>query len=533
MKHLLHRLSLALPPLLLLAATPAFDTNDDAVSMFTACGFWTGQPDETLIFISTYLGRVLCRLYEGWPAPNWYVCFQYAVLLAAHTVVLASVARPQCSPRAGMAGLLWTLVFFLPALLRPQYTITACWAGLAGWLLLVQGLRKPGLSPLHFPGAAIFLLLSALIRWQALAGLGLLLSALSLLQVFEKKRWPIRWPHGLKKTGLAALVLLLPAGLAWQENRGRPENASLSYQNAIDAVVNGPNCLDAVGLQAAGFSANDLGLLQKWFWIDGRIFAPEKIENLSRGIRCPRSWKDGLRHFAGALYLEWWHLTGAAAGALLLGMFGPENRRRALFAAGVVALLFLLLSFWSRLPHRILFPLLAAAFAWLWVTRTPPRVAEPKPPWWVYPALAGLFLFQGIYLWLQNAQNRLARQEFQDAAAWTARQPETLVVVQGGSFPYEGAFSWQNPALRWSSHNLVPTGYLLHTPVYRDILRYHGLEDLAAALSQKHPLVLLNPPVDRLRVFYLEHYGRDIQLRPVESGVRIGGQPVPAYVPDL
>ena len=530
---------LGLPILFLLLATPAFDTNDDPASTFTACGFWTVQPGDMLIFTSLRISSTLRYLYEQWPLPNWYVFYQYAVLFAANAVITVLLSRTTGADKsrsfvAGWPAVLWCAVFFLPTLLRPQYTVTACWAGIAGWLLLAEGLRLPNFRWKLYLSAGVFLFLFALIRYQAFLGIDLLLGPLIFYRDFEKIKLGTARTVFSKRYAVAALLLLLPILHEQFERRQRPSGASMAYQNAIDAIVNGPNCIDDAHLSGAGFSANDWAMMQKWFWIDGVVFAPEKIEQLSQGIRCPRTFWAGLRHFAGSLYLEWPYIALVLMSAAALQMFSPAQRRRTLWTALYLAVLFLGLSYWSRLPFRIIFPFMAAAFSWLQYNRA--RVAGKKSP----PdsqgldfrsafLLAAIFALQFINLWQQNISNQQSRQEFREAAVWFQQNPQTLFVVQGGSFNYEGAFSLQNPALVWSAHNLAPTGFLLHTPVFQDILRHHGMSDLSQALLEKRTIVLINPPVETLRRFYQEHYGREIRLLPVESGVKVNGELMPAY----
>lgn len=530
---------LGLPILFLLLATPTFDTNDDPASMFTACGFWTGQPGDTLIFTNLRISSVLCYLYEQWPLPNWYVCYQYAVLFAANAVIAVLLSRTSGIEKSekfvgDRAAFLWCVVFFLPVLLRPQYTITASWASIAGWLLLAEGLRLPNFRWKLYLSAGVFLFLSELIRYQAFLGIGLLMGPLIFYREFEKIKLGALRTVFSKRYAVAALLLLLPILHEQFERREHPASASMAYQNAIDAVVNGPNCIDESHLLAAGFSANDLVMLQEWFWIDGSIFASEKIEQLGQGIRCPRTFGAGPRHFAGSLYLEWPYVALVLMSAAALQMFSPPQRRRTLWTALYLTVLFLGLSYWSRLPFRVLFPFMAAAFAWLQFSQT--RVLSERSPTSSLGAgfrsallLAAILALQNIHLWRQNISNQQSRREFREAATWFQQNPQTLFVVQGGSFNYEGAFSWQNPALAWSAHNLAPTGFLLHTPVFQDILQYHGMSDLAQALLEKRAIVLINPPVETLRRFYREHYDREIRLLPVESGVKVNGETMPAF----
>jgi len=422
----------------------------------------------------------------------------------------------------------WCVVFFLPTLLRLQYTVTACWAGIAGWLLLAEALRQPRFQWVLCLFAGAFLFLCALIRYHAFWGISLFLLPLSVFGVRLGKRFRARY-------WFVGAVLLLPVAYQQVESHERlhlPEGdaTTLTYQTAIDAVVSGPNCIGEEHLRANGFGANNLLLLQKWFWIDSAVFAPEKMERLGKGIRCPRSFMAGLRHFAGSLYMEWPYVLLALFCAAAFGLFGAEQRSCTLWTGLYLSVIFLFLSYWSRLPFRVMFPFMAAAFAWLQSNRIGPSPRRRRMSACGVLLLVAITIFQSVNLWRQNVRNQTSRREFREAVAWLGQRPDTLFVVCGGSFNYEGAFSWKNLATANGTHNLVPTGYLLHTPVSRHILDKNGINDLASALLEKRPIVLINPPVEALRRFYQEHYNIEIRLSPTESGIVVEGKRMPTFV---
>lgn len=509
----------------LTTATLAFDTNDDTVSFFQTSGCLTGTPDGRLIFSHPWIGQLLAWLYRVLPGPNWYVWYLYGALLLSNIFItkllLENSARTTATPEAtGWKGLPakvilgaaagWNLLFLCTALLRPQYTVASMWLGAAGWFWLFYKLpfRDDFEQPLsksegimtsfrqdkslypHFFIGILLLLASALVRWHAFVGISILLVPVLGYYLKGRRRW--LW---LTFAGTMGLLLYINEHINQQR---QPTETSMAYQMAIDAVVNGPNNLDSVTIKNKQFTINDLNLLQGWFWIDKTVFSPKKIIHLSEGIRQWRTPYQSLRHLASNAYDNWPHvLVWLFVGLALWKHIAKGQQKQVLWVVLWLCVVLGALAMTSRTPFRVIFPLVALLTAAVTMVH--------KPDWTklCWPLLILLGILQFYALSRCHQQNSFYTAAYQRNATHLKQNPATLYVIRGAAFPYEGSFSWwYNPRDRL--HNLLPTGYLIHTPLYNDVLRQWNMENLAPALRRRSDVQLVDAPTEALERFYLE-----------------------------
>lgn len=518
-----------------IAATPAFDTNDDAVSFFQTSGCLTGTPDSRLIFSHPWIGGTLAWLYRILPGPNWYVWYLYGALLLSNTFItkllLENAARTTATPEAtgrqglpakailGVAGG-WNLLFFCTALLRPQYTVASMWLGAAGWLWLFcklpfrddseksstqsdsipVSLRED--KSLYLPlfiGIA-FLLLSALVRWHAFVGISILLVPVLGCYLKGSRRW-----YWFGFAAVLGLLLYLNESLNQQK---QPVETSMAYQVSIDAVVNGPNNLNSENIKDKKFTINDLNLLKQWFWIDKTVFSPEKIIHLSEGIRQWRTPYQGLQHFMFYVSYNWlyvlvWLFVGPG-----LWIASVKGQRIRVLGAGLWLCIVLGgLAITSRAPFHVFFPFVALLTAAVGIIHRPDWTKLRRP----------LLILMGITqiyaLHRSHENNSFSIAAYQSNAAQLRQNPATLYVVSGAAFPYEGSFSWWYHPEHDRLRNLLPTGYLIHTPLYHDVLRQWHMDNLATDLRRRNDVQLLGAPVEALERFYLEKYPIERELK--------------------
>jgi hypothetical protein len=497
-------------------ASLAFDTNDDVASFFQTSGYLTGSPDGRLMFSHHWIGEALAWLYRTLPGPNWYVWYLYAALLIANILMTQILTQHETRGEGWAIRIGYSVLFFCTALLRPQYTIVAMWLGAAGWFwvfrLLSEDDRQATIEPLrstpmqwrslkhiiHLSIGAALLLASALVRWHAWAGISLALVPLLSCYVGRSKR--LFW-FGF--AGFMGLLLFLNDSFVQQQ---QPLETSMKYQTAIDAVVNGPNQLDSIVISHKQFTINDLKLLQQWFWIDKSVFSPEKIVQLSEGIRQWRTPYQSLRHLATNMYDNWPHvLVWLLVGLGLLQGVPPHKQKQVLLAGLWLLVLLLALAATSRTPFRVIFPFTALLIAALSLVH--------KPAWgrvhWLFVVL--LAIVQAYALYCCHTQNEGYIIDYQKNKTLLKQHPTTLYIIRGDAFPFEGALSWwYNPKDRM--HNLLPTGYLIHTPMYNEVLRQWGIDNLAPALPSRPDIQVIDPPTEALEQFYREKYGLEIDL---------------------
>ena len=518
----------------LATATLTFDTNDDAVSFFQISGCLTGMPDGRLIFSHPWVGGILAWLYRILPGPNWYVWYLYGALLLSNVLItkllLENYTRMTATPEAtGWKGLPskailgvaagWNLLFFCTALLRPQYTVVSMWLGAAGWFwlfcklpfredseqsstqsdsILVSLRLDKSLYPSFFIGI-VFLLASALVRWHAFVGISALLTPVLGYYIKGPRRW--LW-FGF--AAMAGLLFYLNEHLNQQK---QPLETSMAYQVAIDAVVNGPNNLDSASIKDKQFTINDLILLKQWFWIDKTVFSPEKIIRLSKGIRQWRTPYQGLQHFMFYVSYNWLYVLVWLFVGLGLWIASAKGQRIRILGAGLWLYILLgALAMTSRTPFHVFFPFVALLIAAVCIVHRPDWT---KLRW---PLLVLMGISQVYALHRSHSNNSFSIAAYQSNAAHLKQNAATLYVVAGAAFPYEGSFSWWYHPQDGRLHNLLPTGYLIQTPLYNDILRQWNIANLAPDLRRRSDVQLVGAPTEALERFYLEKYPLDIDL---------------------
>lgn len=518
----------------LTTATLAFDTNDDAASFFQISGCLTGTPDGRLIFSHPWIGGILAWLYRALPVPNWYVWYLYTALLVSNvfitnlliknnvqTAVSSKVTEWKQLLSVEILGTAvgWNLLFFCTALLRPQYTIASMWLGAAGWFWLFSkfplqddfensSMKSTSVTTSlwqdkrlyqHLFIGTVFLLASALVRWHAFVGISILLVPVLGYFIKGRRRW--LW---LGFAGVVGLLLYLNEYINQQR---QPLETSMAYQVAIDAVVNGPNSLDSATIKYKQFTINDLNLLQQWFWIDKTVFSPEKIIQLSEGIREWRTPYQSLQHLMSHVHYNWPYMLVWLLVALGLWKSSAKGRRKQMLWAGLwLCLLLGVLAMTSRTPFHIIFPFVALLTAALSMLL---RLEWTKLRW---PALVLLGITQIYALSGTHQKNSYYTATYQSNAAHLKQNTATLYVIKGGSFPYEGSFSWWYNPQHDQLHNLLPTGYLIHTTLYNNILRQWDIDNLAPTLRHRNDIQLVDAPTETLEQFYLEKYQPEVNL---------------------
>lgn len=519
----------------LVATTPAFDTNDDAVSFFQTSGCLTGTPDGRLIFSHPWIGGILAWLYRALPGPNWYVWYLYGALLLSNIFItkllIENTARATATSQAtGWKGMSakailgvaagWNLLFFCTALLRPQYTVVSMWLGAAGWLWLfcklpfrddwekssiisdniLASLRKDKSLYPHFFIATAVLLLSALVRWHAFLGISFLLVPVLGYYIKGRRRW--LW------FGFAAMVGLLFYLNEYLNQQKQPLDTSMAYQIAIDAVVNGPNSLDSVSIKSKHFTINDLSILKQWFWVDKTVFSPEKIIRLSEGIRQWRTPYQGLQHFMFYVSYNWLYVLVWLFIGLGLWISSTKAQRKRLFGVGLWLCVVLgVLATTSRTPFHVFFPFVALLTTAVCIVQRPDWA---KLRW---PLLILMCIAQVYALHRSHEKNSFSIAAYQNNIVELRQNTGRLYVVAGAAFPYEGSFSWWYHNQDDRLHNLLPTGYLIHTPLYNDILRQWNIDNLATDLRLRNDVQLGGAPMGDLERFYLEKYPLEVGLQ--------------------
>lgn len=524
--------NVALFGFVLFLGTPGFETNDDAAMMMFSSGYLTGEPSEYLILTNICVGFVLKHLYRTVPSFNWYVIFLYSTHFVSMVFICWAFTRQKRS-LLGLSLFLAVFVLFETALLvRLQFTATGFVAGVAGALVFMECLETEMEN--RAVGVVVALLLfmiAGLVRWQVLYGVLLVFSPTLFFALIEKRQLLI--PMFL----LSLLVIFWTIG--WFEEKyylerfGTP--SFLEYQKAVEVLANDPLAVSKESLEAVGWHGNDLRLFKQWFWVDKETFSRERVIRFSELVRSHRDvWSSCAYLFRVFRSEAVTILYGAIC--LLVPFFCVGKGRRYVIATVLTAItVFVGLGCFSRLPHRVFFPLVF--FLSCLSLRLVLRAGDMEslrsvvcPRFILFMSvIAMLLLVQGYRLFAMSSWNKTARERFEKAEEEIFSEKNKLFVVRGGTFPFEGIPLFTNPVEK-GILNMLPTGWASNTPVFDDVLKRFTITNLTKALFERDDICIVGGSEafrGELKEFIRRHYDTDVifqecrEKRDLLSAIRV------------
>ncbi|TDQ19596.1 hypothetical protein DFQ04_1420 [Algoriphagus boseongensis] len=208
-----------------------FQTNDDVLMMWLVSGAYTGEPESYAVFIHPWLSWVLSSIYKVSPDINWYGAVWFLVNWASGLVLLHQVHQKEFSTEWKNFWSLFTLLISIHLGFFPQFTLIAGYAGLAGFLIILQ---KPKISNWGKSMAFLLLFFGLMIRWEAVALIGMgwtwsnwVFSRFSEKRVFQKILLPL---------SLAGLVLLGK----WTYEQNYVDQDFLAFNRSRAKVIDHP-----------------------------------------------------------------------------------------------------------------------------------------------------------------------------------------------------------------------------------------------------------------------------------------------------
>ena len=541
--------------LFLACATPFYETNDDLMMQMIASGFLTGHPDEHLVFTNVLIGGALRFLYGTGAGCNWY----YIYLLAVHCAALTAIAFLVVSRRGGWLFTLLYVGFFLfveaPILLYLQFTTTAFLAGIAGLLLLVDGLQ-PG-HPAHWPkviAGIAFAGLMCLIR-EPVALLFAVIACPFLLERLGLAQW-----RRLLGTFLTiAGILLVLHGIDHRAYQRDPAWAEFSEYNRLRGKIHGTALMKFIPKAAptVGWSEIDAWMFSKFYFSDPDVYAgvPRMRLFLDRlKVLAQDEPASSLKFSASFLFLPkiFRHAAStlmvlAVLNAMWCILAAGAFRRRCLATLLIYYGLFVVLSFYllrtARLPDRVSYniPLFIHVICLYWATGFHNlSVAITRPDWlnvflappWRAKALrlatltlidiwVVLYLFclaeWTLGMWSANTFNRnleqISHKIHEPIRTLMPDQKTPILIAMPADSVLEQCIFFQSSAEK-SPFFLVPYGWITHSPLFNQILERHRLRPYSLSLVDRQDVFFLMETkwLEPLWKFYYEHYGLDVRF---------------------
>lgn len=275
-----------------------YQENDDAYMRLLVSGRLGGgvpaAPSPYILHSHALLGHALATLYTAWPAAPWYDIALLAAALTALTAVTRAATRHARNGLA-LAGLMAVCAGCgILTLTNLQFTIVATLLAFGGAWLWLSELAIP--KSAGSARATMFVVGGGCIAWAALirseaAWLGSVCAA------------PLAWayvrraPDGLRAArraavgfGFTMIVVLIGLSLSQTALYARsPEWFDCLQFNAakrpiVDDGLPATREDLPTAYSAAGLSANDVALLQQWFFLDPSVFTAESLQRLTTAV---------------------------------------------------------------------------------------------------------------------------------------------------------------------------------------------------------------------------------------------------------
>lgn len=523
-----------------------YQTNDDVAMNLYASGKALGQPpSEFLLFQHFVIGLLLEFLYTHFPTLPWYGMLMYAYLFLSCLGGSYAVSRLRPSP--GFAGLsvVPLILFYLPVIVSPQFTICAGYLAISGVLLLYSVICQPSPSIRGnfwmISVASVLLVVAGLIRFYSLLLVLLLMAPVYLYLLVTRIRATLRY-----LLPVLGGVLCLSGLLNWGQQiyyRHSPGwDKFYSYNNVRADFMDRHrivwNEMTAPLFKQIGWSQNDLAMLTSWFYLDPEIYSFQKLAFVSQHA----SVLPGPRILWSRIFTDLKTCFFSYAGLATLFLCGwlLVKGKGILRAFAVLALLWCSILFVGinvaerHLPLRVWLVIILGLYGSqvaLWS-----QVGEENR-WRVSGAIVRFgriaFLVLGaafctaccwgqigsvIYL---SRVGEIRRARFQtDLARLQPRQTQ-LFVTWGGSFPYE---EFQLPThARPISENmqLLGLGVGNHEPFVQTRLQSFKISDLYQSFYTREDIFLICEDFQKpLLIQYIEeHYQTKVEIVTVFKGM--------------
>lgn len=468
--------------LLLLVFPISFDNNDDQYMFFISSGAMSGHSMPDLLLTHFFIGKILNLLFSFSKQVNWYTLYLQASLTLAFGAVFLVITAGQ---QSFLKKTFWIL-FVLPGIaalcfIKLQFTTVALFCGFAALLCLQSELPQVPKYVLAF----FLVALSILIRKESFYLVILFSVPIVLTKGCNRKtlKYDALWAF------LVIAFFLVSTYLNSREAAYRQQD-TYSYLAAQDIIAAKPIRYDDLLLKKYHFSKDDLTLLQNWFPADQAYMTGSQIVRLAEALRSSRDLQEIRQELIRTAIAERYILSLYLLSLLGVVFFARGGRRISLLNLAAVVLLFIYLSAYSRLPHRVIYPILA----YLLLANLLLFMHQNKNNNIGHIALL-LFFLLGSYKFYCVSKlysiNREYHRKFEQYQQEIRSHPDQLFIGLYDGYPVEYMNAYTLPQDPGAGHNLILTGWYAYSPYHRSLLETHGLHNLSSDLETKKNVFFL------------------------------------------
>jgi hypothetical protein len=514
---------------ILLALTPRYETNDDAGMNLIAAGRgFVDRPDEHLLYSNVLIGLALKSLYQIAPSIPWYGGLWFLTACASLVAICYSCLRRATSEwTLGLAGaFLWFAG--VPDLTQLQFTRIAFLAGLAGLLLLADGIRSGGGWRQQW-FAVPLLLVGGLIRYDAVRLVCVVFSPVILWML-----WHCRAEKNARRAvAVLAGCLLLGWGAVrfndWYYARDADWKDFYSFNirrvEFMDFDHVEYNSQTASAFEAAGWKPIDLKMLRNWAFLDADRYNTQKLgailDALPASRPASRPWLALFEQLAADG--EFWGLLACGA-AIVVVLAVDRSARFVPLACFLTALVTCAVVYrFMHLPARVYCPVFGGIAATALVFSNGPRYFGKRPPWIATTVgrqvalaiLGAIIAWRGYALWHSNANYVSYHKSAVAMLGNLAPKSNQLFVIWAGDFPFEFV------TLPLASQPL-PADFKVMTMgntsgFTRQRMKKLGVRDLRELVRHGGPIYFICQKADTalLDAYLATHYGEHLKSQEV------------------
>jgi hypothetical protein len=514
-----------------------FETMDDV-----AMGMWSSglclslEPTGHIIFSHQIFGGVMAALYRILPMVAWYGWIHLAVMFVADVIIGRVLLRVGGVWLGLVAYLAFLLYAQVDGFVHMQFTKTAFYAALAGLLLFGDAIGHTDTKRSAIGFACALGLLASLIRFESFAFA--CAAVLPVLAILEWSRVGLR--PALRRRGgqfalflgpplvLAALTAVIDRGEDWGPyyNYRIARARALDFGDHITYRDSGPV------FSEIGWSENHLTMFRQASFYDTEVFSSKKLNRLLEAFphksHLPELFSRVSDYFATLRTPIYGPLIIVALLVVLAGSPFSKLWIAALFWAGSLSVLVMILLELKWPPHRVTQPLLAVALvATLWQVLRECRSRSSLRQWTVGTILFVSCALNVSWQWPRlreestaaREQTTLALSELADLQQ-SGLPENTLHFIWANAFPYILVFEPFNHHSQLLRKHLQLGSWEIYIPAADRMRQHFRVDNPYLALVDNPTMVLLGSAdaCSVLRRFLQESYQCSVSFDPVFSG---------------
>lgn len=452
--------------------------------MYAICtGMFSGLPSSNLLLSNILIGKLLVYFFSVSKSINWYTLYLqvYLALCFIYTVFL--FIKPAKIKLA--QSVLWVLIlfsgFFAAAVVKPQFTTIA----LFGIFVSLLSLAEPILSKFKIIVCLLFLTVSMLIRIEVFYVFIVFL--LPYLMINRDKNYK---KQIAKIFALVCAIYLLLTYINSNNDLYRQQQ-SYTKLRALDIIAAKPIKINEKVLKKYNYTLSDLKLIQSWLMADDYYLSNTQTEKFAKELKSRRDFSQMIHEWKKFVSDERYLLGFYVVSFLIILFFlkKPTNGRFIIFNLILFLSVLIYLTVVSRIPHRILFPILSYL-----ILINLYFIAHSEIKQTTKTAILMLFTALSLYKLYCVCKLIPLHKTYHITYTKTLQKinshPEILFIGADG-FPLQYINAWQTTEPTIMSHNFIPAGWYACSPDYKQLLNLHQLHNLTSNLKHKKKVVFL------------------------------------------